>query len=341
MIKGHGNNIYEYENLIRHDFSSNVAFNNKSAELVEFLKAKVGSVRNYPDPEAKALTEKIAEHHGTDPRGVLVTNGSAEAFYLIAHLLQGTKSAICIPSFAEYEDACTLYKHDCIYIPITQFKEVDLSLYGSVWLGNPNNPDGTLTLAGDISRQCKKTSETIFIIDYAYLGLTSRKEEIEITRKQPDNLIQIHSLTKLFGVPGIRLGYLIASPCLIDQISSMRTPWSVNSMALCAGEYIIDNYKQLLPDLTTLTSESIFLQERLSENTFIEIVPSSCNFFLSRLQTGTAEWLKGKLINNYGLLIRNASNFRGLDDTYFRISAQNHFVNQDLINAVNILLNEL
>lgn len=340
MINGHGNNLYEYGNQIRYDFSSNVAFNNKSDEILDFLKEKIVYIKNYPDPEAKILTRKIAEHYGINPQCILVTNGSAEAFYLLAHFFQGAKTLICTPAFAEYEDACKLYRHNCHFVPIEQFKNTNFSSYQSVWLGNPNNPDGTLTQSEDILRQCQKNPETFFILDNAYIELTYRKDEIIICGQQPKNLIIVKSLTKSFAIPGIRLGYVIASQDVIAHLSSIRPPWSVNSMALDAGTYIIDNYNHLLPDVQMLREESLFLQKELSKNKFIEVYPSSCNFFLSRLKKGTAGWFTDVLIKKYGLLIRDTSNFRGIDDKHFRLSAQNHVVNKELINAINNILSE-
>lgn len=338
MINGHGNNIYEYEGRICHDFSSNIAFNKKADDILNFLKENINSIKNYPDPEAKILTQKIADYHGVSPQCVMVTNGSAEAFYLVAHLFKETKTAICIPAFSEYEDACNLYKHSCSFVPVTEFKDRDFSSFKSVWLGNPNNPDGTLTQGKDIIKQCQTHDETFFIVDYAYMKLTSRKTEIEIVESMPKNLIQIHSLTKLFGIPGIRLGYVIAPSKIITELSSMRPPWSVNSMALDAGRYIMDNYNMLTPDLQELTEESLFLQERLSENQLIEVYPSSCNFFLLRLKDKTAKWLKDELIEKSGILIRDASNFRGLDERYFRLSAQTRKANNKLITDINNML---
>lgn len=338
MITGHGNNLYQYQGQIRHDFSSNIAFNQMADDILSFLREKIGSLKSYPDPEARALTRKIAEHHGVDPQCVVVTNGSAEAFYLIAHLFQGAKTAICIPAFSEYEDACALHKHSCSFVPVSQFKDNDFSSYRSVWLGNPNNPDGALTPQKEILRQCKESPETFFIVDYAYMKLTDSSAEIEIVDHTPKNLIQIHSLTKLFGIPGVRLGYLIAPSQIATKLSSMRPPWSVNSMALDAGEYILDNYNRLLPDIQELTTESILLQSRLAENPFIEVYPSSCNFFLARLKKGTAKWLKEALIDRSGILIRDASNFRSLDQTYFRLSAQRRETNNELVTAINCIL---
>lgn len=334
MINGHGNNLDKYEGLIRSDFSSNVTFNHKAHKIVEHLEACLELIYNYPDPNLRRLTEKIASHHGLDPSSILVSNGSAEAFYLIAHFLAYAESAVGIPSFAEYEDACKLYKHNLSFFPVRDFATQDFSHKKSVWLGNPNNPDGTITPLASIEDQCAKYRDSFFIVDQAYLHLCSVKNIDLLKANLAKNLILIRSLTKEFAIPGLRLGYIIASPEIIEKISQMRLPWSVNALAQAAGEYIMDNYTDLLPDLSELMAESLFCQKELSHQAGIRPIPSQCNFFLSKLSKGSATKLKDELIYKYGCLIRDASNFRGLDERYFRIAPQTREENIYLLEAI-------
>jgi threonine-phosphate decarboxylase len=341
MLTGHGNNHSEFGNTIRLDFSSNIAYNKNSAEIFERLKACVELIGNYPDPLSVILSCKISSFHSVREGKILVTNGSVEAFYLIAFLLRNTRTCICVPSFSEYEDACTINGNICDFVTVGRFSDTDFSQYQNVWLANPNNPDGRITFAGDILRQARKNPHVLFIVDLAYCELTSRKEEIAMNFDSlPANLITVFSLTKSFAIPGIRLGYIIASDEIISAIKKIRPPWSVNSLALEAGSFIFDNYHRLLPDVKELFNESALLQKQLAENARLEIVPSSCSFFLSRLRTSTARYLQSKLVLKEGILIRNASNFRGLDEGYFRLSAQSHSANMQLIESIYAILNE-
>lgn len=340
MINGHGNNIYEYEKRILADFSSNIAFNHKSGAILEHLKSKIETIGNYPDPMAVKLTRQLAAFHQINPSLILVTNGSAEAFYLLAHLFQGARTAICTPAFAEYEDACRLYKHKLDYLLVGNFSATDFSSYNTVWLGTPNNPDGTITQAEEIMDKCHAHPSTCFVVDMAYAELTSRQEELRWKKQLPDNLVLIRSLTKSFAIPGLRLGYITASSRIVDSLSRMRPPWSVNSLAMEAGRYILDNYPALVPDIKELTDESLFLQRELLQTGTIDVVPSSCNFFLCRLNEGSSASLKKDLIQQYGILIRDASNFRSLDHSCFRVAAQNHTNNLYLINAIKNIFND-
>ena len=122
---------------------------------------------------------------------------------------------------------------------------------------------------------------------------------------------------------------------VIDRIKPYLYPWNVNSLAQEAGKYILSNYQQLLPDSKQLVSESLYLQDHLNQMDKVEVSPSNCNFILAKLLNGNASDLKEYLLKQYSFLIRDASNFRGLGEQYFRIAAQtNHDFNQQLVEGI-------
>lgn len=337
MINGHGNNLQDYGDKIKMDFSSNIAFNHLAEHIQSHLKQCVHLITNYPDPMARDLTRLLAQHHGVSASQVLVTNGSAEAFYLIAHLFEGGKTAVYTPAFAEYEDACKLYKHELSFHPLTEFDSETIAAYNTVWLGNPNNPDGSFLSRSTIDVCCQRLENTYLIVDEAYTHLcsplsTSLRGHIHA------NLITVHSLTKAFAIPGLRLGYVIAHSSVIARLSEMRPPWSVNALALEAGSYIMRNYESLHPLIEELQAESEYLQQKIAELSGVQVIPSACNFFLCELETMTSEACKRRLAEQFGILIRDASNFRGLTDRHIRIAAQSRENNNRLIAALKNIL---
>ena len=340
MIKGHGNNPYETKYRICIDFSSNIAFNSKRELITEHIIEEIGFIHNYPDPEATELRERIAHHHNTNIHSVLITNGSAEAFYILAHYTAASKTAIFIPSFAEYEDACKLYNHRITYIESEAILRSKLSDYRTIWVGNPNNPDGRILPYEIIKRLCDKNSQSLIILDQAYVHLSKSTTICQSKGERPKNLIEIHSLTKAFAIPGLRLGYIIASPNIISKLFNMRPPWSVNSIALNTGYFIMSQFEKLLPDKDELFSESLFLQEELKKIEGIDVLPSCSNFFLSKIALISSHQLKEELIKRYGILIRDASNFRGLTNNHFRVAAQSRNKNVELIKAIQEILQE-
>ncbi len=336
MINGHGNNIYMYDpEAIEFDFSSNIAYNNHSRAILDHLKESVDVVCNYPDPEARRLTNMIAEHHGRKYEETLVTNGSAEAFYLVAQHFasQGKlKAAIVTPSFAEYEDSCKAYGLQIDYITFEELTERNLSQYHTLWIGIPNNPDGAKIDCAKIAQIAQQCPNCTIIIDRAYNELCAEREE---NWELPNNIIIIDSFTKLYGIPGIRLGYILAPQSIIASLSTMRPPWSVNSLSLVAGEFIMQNIDALRPDIEELIDSSKYLQSQISQIDGFRVIPSSCNFFLVEIMgQQDAPELQRYLIEEHKILIRDCSNFRGLTPKYFRLAAQTRTACDKLIKAL-------
>jgi threonine-phosphate decarboxylase len=207
---------------------------------------------------------------------------------------------------------------------------------GIVWFGVPNNPDGTLVDNATISRFCSENQHTCFIADTAYDDLCPRSESVKSLQGSFKNLITVHSLTKTFGIPGLRLGYVIADRQVINGIRSLHPPWSVNALALEAGSFILENWDKVLPDSISICAESVWLQQRLAALPQLEVTISPCNFFLVKMKERTAPELKRFLIDRFGLLIRDASNFRGLTTQHFRISVQEETWNRQLVEAMDM-----
>ncbi len=340
MIQGHGNDIFNYNNVINTDFSSNVWYDSNTNELLEYLKARIEHIKNYPDPDSSELKIKIAKLHNITSSEILVTNGSTEAFYLIAQTFSGITSNIFYPSFAEYEDACKIFKHKIQFHTTDSFNRYSpKNAYELVWIGNPNNPDGTTIKATTLEKLCEENPKTYFVIDEAYNELCWDSTSIIPITNRHSNLIIIKSFTKAFAIPGIRLGYAVASKNIISRMRDIKIPWSVNSLAIDAGLFICDNYNKLLPAIEVVSQKSIILQQQIETISGIEVHNSKCNFFLVKMESGSATKLKTFLIDRYGILIRVASNFRGLNDSFFRIAVQSDEENKLFIKGVTEFLN--
>ncbi|MEA3316921.1 MAG: histidinol-phosphate transaminase [Bacteroidota bacterium] len=333
MIYGHGNELSLYDSEIIADFSSNVSFEPVSPKLIKHLVNEITCINNYPEPDARSLVSKLAKRHRVPEENVLVTNGSCEAFYLLARLFQENHSCIPIPSFSEYEDACMMHNHKISYIDNKNLK-TDFNGYDIVWIGNPNNPDGKTIPKETIEQYCKANPNVYFIIDEAYAELCAGfKSSLSLTKKYK-NLIIIHSLTKTFSIPGIRIGYIITNRYIIQNLKKFIIPWNVNAIAIKAGNYILDKYNSLLPDTKIIFNNSFRLQARLNEIKSFEVMHSKCNYFLVRLLKGRSDGLKDFLIKEKSILIRDASNFKGLDNTWIRIATQKTAYNNLLFESL-------
>ena len=322
MMYGHGNELALYEGKIIADFSSNVICEATPLKLIKHLTNEIHRISNYPEPDACSLQIKLADHHQLSPNSILVTNGSTEAFYLLAQLFRNMHSLIFIPSFSEYEDACKVSNHHISFVENKTALQNNYKKIKAVWLGNPNNPDGKTTSRETIEQFCVNNPDTILIIDEAYADLCADFESCLPLVEKLQNIVVVRSLTKTFAIAGLRLGYLVTNDTLAKKIAALRMPWSVNALAIEAGKYIIDEYATIAPNSNLILENSFRLQTLIKKLDFIEVMNSKTNFFIARLLSGTATELKSFLIENKGVLIRDASNFRGLNNSWIRLAVQ-------------------
>lgn len=321
MIKGHGDDAYQYMHIVS-DFSSNICAGATHQALMGYLAAHPEFASHYPEPEAWSLEQMIAEQHGIVPEQVIVTNGATEAIYLIAQAFP-LRSDIPRPTFSEYEDACQLF-------PCTDEE------HRMLWLCNPNNPTGDVYDQTVIDR--KMLEYDLLVIDQSYEDYTNYHIMHPRWAVRMPNIIQIHSFTKSFAIPGLRLGYITAHATLTEHLRHFLHPWSVSSLAVEAGKFLLDNHQlRCTPDL----NEAQRLRERLQEIDGILTQETKTNFILCQFEDSayTAAALKDYLARQHHMLIRDASNFRGLTARHFRIAAQRPAENDALVSAIQEFLN--
>ncbi|KGN96517.1 hypothetical protein HQ39_00130 [Porphyromonas sp. COT-108 OH2963] len=341
MINGHGDDSHLFGRKGLLDFSSNIPYRNHSDAIIAHIGEVLPRIKNYPDPNASKLTSLLARRQRQKECSIVVTNGSTEAFYITAQAYKGAKSMVAIPSFAEYEDACSRFGHRISYLTYQEITAKEVKPYDMLWMAYPNNPDGYIIPTDTLTDILEQCPDTLVVVDTAYSELSHTPIRIDTLHSCYSNLITIHSLTKTFAIPGLRLGYIVASEQIAERISAMRMPWSVNALAQEAGCYIMEHYEELLPSSGELIAEcQLFRDELLNEVEHLEVFPSSSNFFLAQLPKGDAKSLKSYLIEQHGILIRNADNFRGLSPQHFRVSVQGPEANRKLLEALQDYLSQ-
>lgn len=335
MLFGHGDDFYNSQNEVKINFSSNVWHGANLEKLKDHLNEHFNKLTRYPEPDAASLKRLLARRYEIKEENVVVTNGSITAFYLIAQAWRGAKSMVAVPSFSEYEDACRLHEHETSFFSTSDdLSELSLEGQDFCWICNPNNPDGKLLHRTEILGLLTANRNTKFIIDQAYVAFTTEDMLKPSDIKNHPNLILIQSISKAYNIPGLRIGYLVASPEIVNEVNKYIIPWSVNAIALEASKYILIHPAQFTLPIRKWQRETAELIYQLNKFDNLEVIPSSTTFFLVRLKKGTAAELKKFLWEKYGILIRDASNFRGLDETYFRLSTQTTAENQVLIDAI-------
>jgi threonine-phosphate decarboxylase len=341
MLFGHGDDFYSTQQQITSNFSSNVWHGANLEKLIAHLNTQFDKITHYPEPDAGSLKRLLARRHEIAEENVVVTNGSVAAFYLLAQVWHEKKSAILTPAFSEYEDACRLHKHKITFIPNSEDLSVlNLEEQDYCWICNPNNPDGKLFSRTELLGLIAANKHTTFVVDQAYAAFTTEDILKPSDLKSNKNLVLVHSISKAYNVPGLRMGYIMASPAITKAVNKYLIPWSVNTLAIEASKYILIHPAQFTLPIRKWQRETAELIYQLNKLDELEVIPSTTTFFLVRLKKGTATGLKDYLLANHGILIRDASNFHSLDETYFRLCTQTPAENQQLIDAIKEWMKE-
>lgn len=329
MIEGHGDDAYKYK-AIKINFSSNVYNHVDHSGLHQHLFQQMESIRTYPEPEPYSLEKVLAERFHLSSEEVCVTNGATEAIYLIAQTFRNQISAILMPTFSEYADACRLHGHKVV--PIYNLNRLP-DRGRLIWLCNPNNPTGEVREKEVLTASIKQNPQRIFIMDQSYEFFTQKALLTAKEAAEFPNVILLHSMTKRFAVPGLRLGYITACKELLHEIRTQRMPWSVNQLAIEAGHYLLSS-SQYDIDISLLLREKERLVQSLLSIGGMEIWPSDTHYMLVQLRMGKAAALKEYLATEQGILIRDASNFEGLNEHFFRIATQTPEENDKLVESI-------
>lgn len=347
MIEGHGDDTYKYSRPITSNFSSNVYGAADLSQLKAHLCRCIDAIGHYPEPEPYTLEARLAARHGLEAGSVCVTNGATEAIYLIAQTFRGTNTAIVQPTFSEYADACRMHGHRVTSLYRLPDEGDGYRLPPDVrmlWLCNPNNPTGTVVEEHHLSELVGRNPQVCFVVDQSYEYFTLRPLWTAARAAEFPNVLLLHSMTKRYAIPGLRLGYVTADAGLLTRLRTHRMPWSVNRLAIEAGLFLTERERESsetpsVPsdapsDISSYLRETSRLRAALGALGGLEVWPTDTHFMLVRLRFGKAAALKHCLAETHGILIRDASNFNGLDERFFRIATQTPAENDRLVEAV-------
>ena len=326
MIEGHGDDLYRYSG-IKMNFSSNIYARADLSRLEADLSEHMAVMRTYPEPMAQSLERLIAHQEGINADQVLVTSGAVDAIYLIAQAFRhwGTCHVIQ-PTFSEYADACRTF----------DYKEVDNGAL--CWLCNPNNPTGEVMRNGAVMNLAAR--HRLLVVDQSYEDYTLSPLLRPADVMGYENIILLHSMTKRYAVPGLRLGYVTAAAPVIERLRSQYRPWAVNALSLEAGKWLVQQSFHAIPQLEPYLAETQRLRSLLNAVEGIEAHDTLTNFFLCTIHPNTASVLKEYLAHEHGILIRDASNFVGLTPHHFRIATQSPAENDALVAAIKQFLKQ-
>jgi threonine-phosphate decarboxylase len=325
------------------DFSSNITPLGIPNSVKLIIKKNLDKVQFYPDPKSENVISSLEKYTHLSKSNIIVGNGAIEILYnfCFAFLSKSTKVLIHVPTFQEYETAVKLSNSKISYFKsLNLSKNIDsfisqIPKNGCVFLCNPNNPTGELLSKKELLSIIivAKKLKTIIFIDECFIELVPESDESVISYvKKYDNLFILRSLTKSFGLPGLRIGYACGSQQIIKILQNIKIPWSVNSLAQDAANVVIKNKSHLKKSNIIIKKELKYLEDNISTLDGFEYISSSTNFILIKTKYDSTK-LQTKLLKNK-ILIRDCKNFRGLNNHYIRIAVKSHKDNVKLVTAL-------
>lgn len=349
----HGGNIYKKakelgipeEQIL--DFSANISPLGLPEELKKAMIDSIEGIINYPDPECVELKEAIAASDQVEEDWIACGNGGADLLYRLAFGLKPGHILLPVPAFVEYEEAMTASGASMHYVPMNHetmlpgeelfseiTEEIDLII-----LCNPNNPTGLLLEREYILRVLDQAREVgaKLLLDECFLEICQEEEAYTLKPylKEYDNLMILKSFTKLYAIPGVRLGYLLSSnQAVIDGVNHAGQAWSVSSIAQKTGVAALSlkEYKEAV--IETVARELSYMKEELGKLP-LKVYNGHANYLFFRAPGCTD---LDRRMEKKGIMIRNCSNYVNLGDDYWRVAVKDHASNERLVAALQDVL---
>jgi len=343
----HGGNVYGYEAPMV-DFSANInPLGIPESVLTAWMK-KMKEVSCYPDPQYRKLKNAITDHFALKKKGeVVLGNGAVDLIHAVVACIAPREVLIPSPAFSEYRNASLRhkvpYREPVLYdakgnLRLEKLLE-EIKEHSLVFLCNPNNPTGK-ALDNDtleaVFRRIQHT-ESYLVLDETFFPFVERGKRHTLMSTQPERVMFLNALTKIYGIPGVRLGYgILFDEALARKMEAHQQPWHINTFANIAGQVALHDTRYLENTEAWLKCEKAFLYEELSKISWIRWSESDCNFILAYSKRHTAKEIQEKLLEEK-ILIRLPHGFMGLTPHHFRIAIKDRSSNMKLIQALTKL----
>ena len=342
-------------------FSSNINPYGPPASVVEAVQNEISRsfLARYPDSRSQRLREKIGAYHGLPPDAVLVGNGTADLIWLLAHAYgNNSQAAILSPTFSEYADGVIMAGGHPNYLVLPGWQRISRRRFAPagttlaqtrqalqsaapwlVFICNPNNPTGEYLSPGELRYLWEGAPNALWVIDEAYAEFTedpwSAAQWVMAGRNghsgraRGPGCVVLRSMTKDFALGGLRLGYLLAAPSIVERLQQVQPPWSVNGVAQLAGLVALDEMNWREETTARLRKDVWELQEGLRACGYAPL-PTTVSYFL--LPVGDAKSMRERLVAER-MFVRDCTSF-GLPD-HIRIAARPPDENARFLDAMN------
>ena len=343
----HGGNIY-IDSGEWLDFSANINPCGLSPLIVNVLANSINDIVQYPDPNGQELKQALSSYYGIPLANIILGNGAVELLYIFFHVMRPKHVLLPIPSFTEYERAALSADTKISYFSLSSEKDffcfsedIRNAMDGidCLVIGNPNNPTGnlyTLNMMYDFIK-IAKDNNAFLLIDESFLEFLPSDDEYTLRHLTDDyeKLFVIQSMTKFYALPGLRLGFGVCCQQMKDELEKGKDPWNVNILAQKAGVAAVKDRKFQFVTRKLIKEERNYILSELCDLTGLEVYPSQANFLLLDLHnTGHKSGDLAAKLQKQHILIRDCSNYPGLDDNYVRLAVRNRQDNIHLLQAI-------
>jgi threonine-phosphate decarboxylase len=336
--------------LVRVDFSSNVNPLGVSGKVLKILRKNLPKLSSiYPDNEHEILKKKIINYldSGFSFDSINIGNGATELIYNFTRAFVRKQVIIPYPTFCEYELASRKMGARIIHVRLENWKlDVDSILEktrnsDAIFLCNPNNPTGLFSY-DLVEKLVEKIDHSIkILIDESFIEFVSEtKHPRSFIEKINEfrNVVVLRSLTKSFGLAGLRLGYCVSHPSMAKKLSFNKITWNVNGLAQLAGITALDNLSHLRKARKIISTERKLMYNRINHDLrSFSAIKSDVNFYLIKLSDGNCRQIRDLMLKKNGILVRECSDFRGMKDKYIRVAVRTHKENLALYKSLESL----
>ncbi|HLR11927.1 MAG TPA: threonine-phosphate decarboxylase CobD [Sporosarcina sp.] len=348
-LPSHGANPHRlYEQLqidmppIVYDFSENVNARGVPSEIVDKWPALIEKLSAYPDPLGEPFLSHIADFHQVHPSEVLIGNGAAEILMFIAERYRGKRAVIVHPTFSEYEATLRakdvsierVLMGDDLQVPVEKvqaaMKQADV-----LYLCTPNNPTGILPSA-EVLTACIEYGKEVhcdIVLDEAFIDFVDENLSFIPKRTHHPHVIILRSMTKMFAIAGVRLGYAIADSAIIAGLRNDAPHWNVNGLAAEIGTLCLQAQSFIEQTKVDVAIEREKMQQFLRQHHCI-VTESVANFLCFQLPDATQTRALYEDLLHRGIVLRHTENYEGLDGRWLRIgikgSAQMTYLRKEM-----------
>lgn len=351
----HGGDIYGAARSLQcnpreiYDFSANINPLGTSPLALKAIAENLDLIRHYPDPRCTDLRAALTKHLKVAPEKMLPGNGAAELIYLLARVMGYRRAVITAPTFVEYGAAITsaggvicevpLLEEEEFILPVSRVKKA-MDSADVVFICNPNNPTGKAVqraVIQSIVNYAKECGATV-VVDEAFIDFIHRQEQYTVLPLLDNypNLVVLYSLTKFFGIPGLRLGVLIAAEPMIKKLESAIDPWNVNSLAQIAGAAALADEDYMTRTRQIIWQEKEFLCRAISQIPGLKAYAGEANYLLVKINNRALN--SSQLVAQTarrGVLVRDCASFNGLGNRYIRVAVKTRAENEVLLNVLS------